>query len=636
MSGNFDYGMKPVPLRAVEIKGGFWHPRIETNRHVTLPLIYEKYKKRRWPSATWLEATAYSLTAHANPKLEKKVDAAINSIRQAQDKEGFINGGPKRLDPRERWSNLRDNHRLYGIGHLIEAAVAYHEATGKRRFLDVMRRCADHVATVFGPGKKQRRGYPGHEEIELALVRLYRATGESKYLALAKFFIDERGRQPHYFDMEAKSRGERPEDFIYKTYEYNQSHVPVREQRKAVGHAVRAMYLYCAMTDVAVLTNDKTLLNACRRLWRNVTQKRMHITGGIGPARSNEGFIPDYDLPNEGAYLETCAAIGLVFWAHRMLHAAKDARYADVMERALYNGTISGVSLDGKTFFYGNPLAAHPGFNGNGQFVREGFHYRRSEWFSCACCPPNIARLIAQVPRLVYSHATRAVYVHLYAESSAGVRVAGQIVEVAQKTDYPWSGRIRLSVHPERPATWTLAMRIPGWCRNARMKVNGKAVKVDEIVRKGYARIRRRWNKGDKVELVLQMPPERVEAHPAARHNCGRIALQRGPLVYCLEEADNGEGLNGVVLPRKARLAAKRDSSLPGAPVVITASGKRQKRDDWKDTLYRPAGAGMTPVTIKAVPYFMWANRKPGEMLVWMREMADGAAGRQSIAHARL
>jgi len=628
MSGNFDYGMKPVPLRAVEIKGGFWHPRIETNRHVTLPLIYEKYKKRR-PSATWLEATAYSLTAHPDPKLEKKVEAAIDSIRQAQDKEGFISGSRKRLDSRECWSNLRDNHRLYGIGHLIEAAVAYHEATGKRRFLDVMRRCVDHVATVFGPGKKQRRGYPGHEEIELALVRLYRATGESKYLALAKFFIDERGRQPHYFDMEARSRGERPEDYIYKTYEYSQSHVPVREQRKAVGHAVRAMCLYCAMTDVAVLTNDKTLLNACGRLWRNGTQKRMHITGGIGPARSNEGFTLDYDLPNEGAYLETCAAVGLVLWAHRMLHAAKDARYADVMERALYNGAISGVSLDGKTFFYGNPLAAHPGFDGNGQFVREGFHYRRSEWFSCACCPPNIARLIAQVPRLVCSHATRAVYVHLYAESSARVQVAGQIVELAQKTNYPWSGRIRLSVHPQRPATWTLALRIPGWCRNARMKVNGKAVKVAEILRKGYARIRRRWNKGDKVELVLQMLPERVEAHPAARHNCGRIALQRGPLVYCLEEADNGEGLNCIVLPRKARLAAKRDSSppggpwgLPGAPVVITASGKRQKREDWKNALYRPAGAGMTPATIKAVPYFMWANRKPGEMLVWMREMA--------------
>ena len=620
MSRAFDYAMKPVALKDVEITGGFWQERIETSRSVTVPLIYGRYAKKPSPSAKWLEAVAYHLVTRPDPVAEQRFEAAIAGLAKLQATDGFI-GSQK---PAERWRNLRDGHLLYGVGHLIEAGVAYHEATGKRRLLDMVCRTADNVAKVFGPGAKQRHGYPGHQEIELALVRLYRATGRKRYLDLAKYFLDERGRQPHCFDIEARARGERPEDFAFKTYQYNQSHVFVREQSDAVGHAVRAMYMYCGMTDVAMLTNDKALLAVCKRLWRSVTLKRMHITGGVGPDPANEGFTADYDLPSEGAYLETCATIGLLLWAQRLLQAEKDARCADVVERALYNGTISGVSADGKTFFYGNPLSAHPGFDGNGRYVGEGFHYRRSEWFGCACCPPSIVRLIAQVPTLLYSHARSALYVHQYAQSTARVPVGTYLVELTQKTDYPWNGRVRLSISPSRAATWTLALRIPGWCRGASLRVNGRPVKADQVMRKGYACIRRRWAKGDRVELVLPMQPERIEAHPSARQTAGRVALQRGPIVYCLEQADNGPNLAEIALPRTAKLSAGRDPDLPSRAVVITTRGKRPKHDRWGRALYLPAGPkgpATTSVPIKAIPYFLWAHRTPGEMLTWIRDM---------------
>ena len=620
MTRTFDYTMKPVALQDVAITGGFWQERMETNRSVTLPLMYGRYAKSPTPNGKWLEAVAYHLAKRPDRLAERRFEAAVDALAGLQRKDGFIGS---QATP-ERWRNLRDGHVLYGIGHLIEAAVAYHEATGNRRLLEMVCRAADNVAKVFGPGGKQRHGYPGHQEIELALVKLYRATGERRYLGLAKYFLDERGRRPHCFDVEARARGERPDDFAFKRYEYNQSHLPVRQQPDAVGHAVRAMYMYCGMTDVAVLTNDKTLLTACKRLWRSVTLKRMHITGGVGANPRNEGFTADYDLPSQRAYLETCAAIGLLLWAQRLLHAEKDGRYADVVERALYNGTISGVSADGKTFFYGNPLSAHPGFDGNGRYVGEGFHYRRSEWFGCACCPPSIARLIAQVPTLLYSHAKNALYVHQYAQSTARMPVGSDLVEVTQKTDYPWNGRIRLSISPPRPSTWTLAMRVPGWCRCAALRVNGRPVKADQVVRKGYARIRRRWAKGDRVELVLPMPPERIEAHPSARQTVGRVALQRGPIVYCLEQADNGANLAEIALPRTAKLSTRRDPGLPGRAVVVTALGKRPKHDRRSRALYRPAGAkgpATTSAPIKAIPYFLWAHRTPGEMLTWIRDM---------------
>ncbi len=615
---------------------------METNRVVTLPFEYKQCKdtgridafKLEWKPgqsnpphifwdsdvAKWIEAAAYSLATHPDRQLEQLVDGAIDLMAHAQQPDGYLNVHFTVVEPGKRWTNLRDWHELYCAGHLIEAAVAYYEATGKRKFLDVMRRYADHIDTVFGPRENQKRGYPGHEEIELALVKLYRATNEQRYLNLARYFIDERGQPPHYFDLEARARGEDPARFRFKSYEYNQSHLPVRQQTQVVGHAVRAMYLYSGMTDVATATGDKTLLDACKRLWKNVTRRRMHITGGLGPVESNEGFTLDYDLPNESGYLETCAAVGLVFWSHRMLNAELDGEYADVMERALYNGTISGVSLDGQSFFYGNPLAAHPGFDGDGRFVSNSYHYRRAEWFNCACCPPNLARMIAQFPGYMYSTNREEICVHLYAASSARVPVAGQAVQIIQKTDYPWKENIALTIKPETVAAFTLALRIPGWCHGAKLTVNGKATRLPPITQKGYARIRREWNSGDRVELVLPMPPERIEAHPSARQDCGRIALQRGPLVYCLEQADNGPGLNDIVLHRNARLEVKQDKTLFSGVPVIVASGQRRSLAGWKDSLYRPASSEIKSVALKAIPYFLWASREPGEMLVWIRE----------------
>lgn len=640
--------LTPVPLKNVTISGGFWGPRVEANRTVTLPIEYHQLKTTGridawkldwregmphrphifWDSdvAKWIEAAAYSLTSHPDEKLEQQVDAVIELIEKAQQPDGYLNSYFTAVEPEKRWSNLRDWHELYCAGHLIEAAVAYYEATGKRKFLDVMCRYADHIDEVFGPNEGQRRGYPGHQEIELALVKLYRAAGEECYLRLSKFFIDERGQQPHYYDIEREERGEAPEDFghyHHGNYAYNQSHVPVREQSEAVGHAVRACYMYAGMADLAAETGDATLINACQRLWHNLTEKRMYITGGIGSFRRNEGFSFDYDLPNETAYAETCAAIALVFWAHRMAQLERDSRYTDVMERTLYNGILSGVSLDGSQFFYPNPLAAHPGVNPQEQdeLPSSDYHYRRSDWFDCACCPPNIARLLASLGQYIYSSGANEVYVHLFAQSSVEVNLAGRTVRIEQHTDYPWDETVRFTLQPDGASRFTLALRIPGWCRNAGVKVNGETLDVTSITARGYARIDREWQSGDQVELTLPMPVERIESHPNVRHNAGCVALQRGPIVYCLEEVDNGPHLANVVLPRDAELSATLDGELLGGGVVITGQALRRDPQGWQGALYRPVGPKtMERFTFTAIPYCLWANREPGEMRVWIRE----------------
>jgi len=608
-----------APLKQVRIDGGFWGRLMEVNRRVTLPIQYQQCQetgridgfKLNWKAGQpnephifwdsdvgkWIEAAALSLATHPDADLAQCVDGVIDLIAKAQQPDGYLNTHFTVVAPAQRWTNLRDWHELYCAGHLTEGAVAYFEATGKRKFLDVVCRYVDYIATVFGRPAGQKRGYPGHPELELALVKLYRATNEPRYLALAKYFIDERGQQPHYYDLEAKARGDDPRKFFHGGYQYLQAHVPVREQREATGHAVRAMYLYCGMADVAAATGDQALLVACRRLWTNLVQKQMHITAGLGPVHVNEGFTQDYDLPNEGAYLETCAAIGLVFWAQRLVNA----------------------ELDGKTFFYGNPLAAQPGFDGNGRFIAKDYHYRRSEWFGCACCPPNIARMIAQFPSFLYSTAANELVMHHYAQSEAQLTVAGQTINITQTTDYPWDEKIALIIQPERTATWTLALRIPGWCRGAKLQVNGQA--VAPMSKKGYAILKREWRAGDRVTLLLPMPVERIEAHPSARQDCGRVALQRGPVVYCLEEVDNGKNLNDLVLRATPAFTIQRGKSgiFAGVP-QIRATADRRKASDWQDKLYRPQGVPQKVAChITAIPYFMWANRAPGEMLVWIR-----------------
>ncbi|MBN1219396.1 MAG: glycoside hydrolase family 127 protein [Anaerolineae bacterium] len=635
--------IEPVALKNVTIDRGFWGARIDTNRRATLPIEYEQLKKtgrieawkldwnegksykphRFWDSdsAKWIEAAAYSLTSHPDEHLEALVDEVIDLIEKAQQPDGYLNIFYTAVEPENRWANLRDWHELYCAGHLIEAAVAYYQVTGKRKLLDVMIRYAKYIDQIFGPNKGQKRGYPGHQEIELALVKLYRVTGQQRYLNLAKFFIDERGQQPPYFDLEARARGEDPvKDYWAGTHKYNQSHVPVREQTEVVGHAVRACYMYAGMADVAAETNDPTLVEALQRLWQNVTEKRMYITGGIGPTLRNEGFTFDYDLPNDMAYAETCAAIALVFWAHRMFHLDPDRRYIDVLERALYNGVLSGVSLDGTTFFYANPLAAFPEVNPYpGVPLDETRHYRRSEWFDCACCPPNLARLLANLGQYVYSTGKNAIYVHLYTAAKAQIDLNDQVIQIEQQTNYPWDETVRFAIQSEPPGQFTLALRLPGWCRQANIKVNGQAMST--MTEQGYARIDRTWQPGDQVELTLSMPLERIETHPRVRQNAGRFALQRGPVVYCLEEVDNGPNLAHVIIPRESEPAVTFDRNLLGGVSVITGQALRRDVQNWPNALYRPIESPkMTPFAFKAIPYCFWANRQPGEMQVWLRE----------------
>lgn len=622
--------LTPVPFPNVTLTDAFWAPRIEINRTVTLPREYEMceatgriaafdltWRKGEpnpphifWDSdvAKWIEAAAYSLASHPDPGLDTLLDAVIAKLAGAQREDGYLNSHYivfERAKLDRRWTNLRDNHELYCAGHLIEAAVAHVQATGKRALLDVMCRYADYIGAVFGRGKGQLRGYCGHEEIELALVKLYHVTEQKRYLALAKYFVDERGRQPHYFDIEARARGEDPKRFWARTYEYNQSHVPVREQSVVTGHAVRAMYLYSAMADLANETGDESLLAACERLWHSVVDERMYLTGGIGPSARNEGFTHAYDLPDESAYAETCAAIGMAFWNQRMLQFEGNGRYADVLERELYNGTISGVSLDGKAFFYENPLAS------NG-------HHHRQDWFDCACCPPNIARMIASIGGYFYSTSADGAWVHLYASGEATLRAGDADIHLRQTTNYPWSGHVELALGMARPEQFTLRLRIPGWCARHRIVVNGKRIAAK--VSKGYAAIAREWRDGDVIVLDLDMPVRLTRANPKARHMLGRVAIERGPIVYCLEGVDNAIApLDRIVLPLDATWRIQHRPELLGGVTVLRAKAMADS-DAWPGGLYAPAKpAKQRAVEIVAVPYCAWDNRAPGEMRVWFR-----------------
>lgn len=636
------HSLSPVSFTQVSLQDVFWVPRQTVNRKATLPIAYRRCKETGridawrlawkpgqpnephifWDSdvGKWIEAAAYSLRTHADKALEGLVDDVVALMAAAQQADGYLNVHFTVVEPEKRWANLAEWHELYCAGHLMEGAVAYFHATGKRRFLDIMCRYADYIGRVFGRDPGRKRGYCGHEEIELALVKLYRATGRKRYLDLATYFVDERGQEPHYFRKEAARlarKGWTRYGWFGNDYAGCQAHKPVREQDRVVGHAVRAMYLYSGMADVARETGDATLLPALRKLWAHLTRTRMYVTGGIGSSRLNEGFTFDYDLPNETAYCETCASVGLVFWAHRMVQLTGRSEYADVMERVLYNAALSGVSLDGRRFFYANPLAVYPAGGGAGEHVA---HARR-KWFGCACCPPNIARMIGSVGQYFYSESERAVWVHLYAQGEANVRVAGHTVRLRTDTRYPWDGAIRMRLAVPGTARFTLALRIPAWCTGASLAVNGKAFPVRTIG--GYVRITRRWGMADIVTLTLPMPVLRIEANPRVRMDCGRIALQRGPLVYCLEQVDNGRELRDLALPVDARFKPLFVKDQMGGVVVLRGRGLRRRARDWKDgALYRTATTSRQAVSVTAVPYCVWGNRVPGqEMLVWMNRV---------------
>lgn len=606
--------LRPVPFTDVRITDEFWAPKLSVVGDSMLPHCFEQCEQtgrlRNFDKAAGklegkfegyyyndsdvykvLEGAAYALMHERDPKLEAYVDDLIARIAAAQQDDGYLNTYFTLTPNEQRWTNCRVRHELYCAGHLLEAAIAHYQATGKRTLFDVAIRFIDHIETIFGPGKKL--DIPGHEEIELALVKLYHLTGEKKHLKLAEFFVEQRGR--------ANGRE------LYG--EYCQDHAPVREHTYVVGHAVRGMYLYSGVADIAAVTGDSGYIDMLDRIWRDTIHTKMYITGGIGSSQSNEGFTEAHDLPNETAYCETCASIAMCFWNHRLnlLHA--DAKYADVLERALYNGALAGISLDGKGFFYTNPLTSR------------GSHHRQP-WYSCACCPSNAVRFIPSIGGYVYAHNDDAIYVNLYIGSTSEIKLAeNKTITLKQQTRYPWDGRVKLTVTPPEKMDFALNLRIPAWCNGATLKVAGKTVAPLETQR-GYAHIRRTWQPGDVVELELPMPIERMRADPRVKADAGRVALQRGPIVYCLEAADNKAGVLNLALPRDDELTTKYQRNLlngvmtiRGDALAATSSG----HDGWDQDLYQRA-ASARPVDFVAIPYYAWDNRAPGEMTVWLPE----------------
>lgn len=623
----------------VRIEGEFWRERLDTVLTTTIPSQHAKLTEYGyfdslklpkpvpplrfprhpngftvqyfWDSdvGKWIESASYALSHKRDAEIESQIEAIIDDLERAQAPDGYLNCWYLEREPENRWTNLRDNHELYNAGHLLEGAIAYFETTGRRRLLDIMERFVDHIASVFGTGEGQKRGYCGHPEIELALVKLYRLTGNRKHLDLAAFFVNERGRQPHFFDLESEERDRRgvetrPNPF--PNYEYSQSHLPVRAQTKVVGHAVRAMYLYTAMADLAVELDDASLRQATETLWNDVMVTKMYVTAGLGPSAHNEGFTHDYDLPNESAYAETCASVALIFWAQRMLHLGLDGRYADVLETALYNGALSGLSRDGSRYFYANPLESVG-------------HAERWDWHFCPCCTMNVGRLVASVGGFFLSVAEDGLAFHLYGGISSTVSIGGTDVVLCETSNYPWSGEIGIAIDPSQPAEFEVKLRIPGWATGVSLAVNGDPVEAQPV--NGYVTIRRVWKKGDRISLDLPMPPQRLYANPGVIRDVGRVALKRGPLVYCLEEADNpGGAVQRLKLPREAKLTAEKRADLFGGAVTLSAPA-RAIEDGGFSELYRTTPPAETAASLTALPYYLWANRGRGSMVVWIPEV---------------
>ncbi len=565
----------------------------------------------------WVEAVAYSLTQHPDPELEKRADDAIDIVCAAQQEDGYldtyyiINGKDK------IFSNLRDHHELYCFGHLTEGAVAYYQATGKDKLLNAAKRFADYIDDYFGPEEGKCKGYPGHEIAEMALVRLYEVTGEKKYLDLSYFFVNERGRRPYYFDSEnhpEKIEKGHEEDLRYF---YHQAHVPVREQDEVTGHAVRGVYLYSGMADLARLYEDQELYEACEKLWDNMIGQKMYITGGIGATHLGEAFSYRYDLPNDTAYAETCAAIGLVFWARRMLQIRPDAKYADAMERALYNGVLSGMALDGKSFFYVNPLEVTPEAC---HFDERKFHVKpvRQKWFGCACCPPNLARLLSSIGSYAYTEKEDTLFIHLYMGSTVHKEIQGETAEIRVVSGYPWNGEVSVKVKGTS-TPFTIALRIPEWCADE-YQVRG-AEGADTRTENGYLYVTKVWGEEDSLELSFPMEVRIFEADSRVREDIGKVAVMRGPVVYCLEEVDNGKDLHLLSLDVNAEPKVT-EREIAGTKIQgISLSGFRQEPVYMEGRgLYRVVKEiKRNPVQLPFIPYYTWANRGENEMRVWVQ-----------------
>ena len=650
--GRPDYPVQPVPFTAVHLTDIFWAPRIETNRKVTIPAAFQKCEESgrmnnfaraaqalrgephdmKAPPYPFddsdlykvIEGAAYVLSAQPDPKLDADVDGLIATIAAAQEPDGYIYTtrtidpqNPHRWAGKARWINERnDSHELYNLGHMFEAAAAHYQATGKKNFLDVATRAADLLVNTFGPGK--RTTWPGHQITEMALVKLYRVTGKEPYLSLAKFLIDARGPDGLPAGETVNPRG----------LDYNQAQLKVIDQSEPVGHAVRAMYMYAGMADVAALEDDAKIKAAGDRIWNNLVQSKLYLTGGIGAAGGHEGFGDPYDLPNMSAYNETCASVGMDYWNHRQFLLHGDAKYIDIMERTLYNGLISGVSLKGDTFFYPNPLES------SGQHARQ-------EWFGVACCPGNITRFMASVPGYVYakrdpstSSEQAALYVNLYAGGTADVELAGGKLKVAQDTRYPWDGHVRITLTPDKARAFTVNVRIPGWAREQpvpgdlyrfadkasaqpTLTVNGAAVPM--TMADGYVAITRTWKAGDAIDLNLPMPVRRIVAHEKVTADRDRVALERGPIVYAAEWPDNPNGkVRNIVLPDSSAMTTEFRADLLNGVSIVKGQAVGLSYDD-RGALQK----AQQPFV--AIPYATWANRGRGQMAVWLAR-TDAAA----------
>ncbi|HPP24422.1 MAG TPA: glycoside hydrolase family 127 protein [Candidatus Saccharicenans sp.] len=624
-----DYVIKPTQLAAVSFQDSFWQKRIDTDVNVTIPHVFKQLEQtgrlKNFELASpqgqgdfcsnypfddsdvykAIEAASYSLMLHPDPELVKYLDKVISKIAAAQEKDGYIytaraikdKGGKipyKDWVASKRWENEESSHELYNLGHLYEAAVAHYQATGKKNLLNIALKSAELVLKEFGPGKLMVP--PGHQEIEIGLIKLYRLTGEKKYLDQAKFFLDQRGN----------SQGHKLYGF------YSQDHLPVTQQTEAVGHAVRAAYMYSAMADVAALTGDEAYQQALNKLWEDVVFRKMYLTGGIGSTGAWEGFGPAYNLPNASAYCETCASIANAFWNYRMFLLEGEAKYLDVFERVVYNGVLSGISLSGDRFFYANPLASF------GQ-------HERTPWFGCACCPPNVARFLPQMGQYVYATSGDRLFVNLYGANSAQVEVKGLKVRLEQQTRYPWEGEIKLTVNPEKEGRFVLLLRIPGWAQGQPVpgdlysytgQTTGKpSVKVNQQqvelkLEKGFLPLERSWKAGDTVEISLPLEPRQVLANEKVKDDNGLVAVERGPIVYCAEWADNQGRVSNLLLPVGASLQAEYKSDLLGGVATIKAEGKAFKVEKGKVK-------GETR-TITLIPYYAWAHRGRGEMAVWL------------------
>ena len=583
--------IEQIDFSHVKINDNFWSPRLSKHVSATLPVCIDQIENqtgriRNFENAAKgegehsgiffddsdvykaLEGMAYSLINNPDPELEKKADEWIDKFAAAQQPDGYINTFYTLTGLDKRWTNM-DKHEMYCAGHMIEAGVAYYQATGKRKLLDVCIRMTDHMMSQFGPGK--RHWVPGHEEIELALVKLYQTTQEQKYLDFAYWLLEERGHGHGTMGDEVKW------DPVYY-----QDIVPVRRLTDISGHAVRCMYLYCGMADVAALKNDTGYIAAIDRLWDDVVHRNMYITGGIGSSRDNEGFTEDYDLPNLDAYCETCASVGMVLWNQRMNQLTGDSKYIDILERSLYNGALAGISLGGDRFFYVNPLES------------KGDHHRQ-EWYGCACCPSQLSRFLPSIGNYIYASSDDALWVNLYIGNTGQIRIGETDILLTQETDYPWDGSVKLTISTSQPLEKEIRLRIPNWCKTYDLSINGKRINVSE--KKGYAVIKD-WKSQDVIALDMDMPVEIVAADPHVKENFGKRAIQRGPLVYCMEEIDNPEYFDQIQLSPSTTFQTAFVSDILNGIKTIKTNGRAQ--------------------SATFIPYYAWDNRKAGKMRVWI------------------